>query len=46
MNMHEINLEGAELKICRGCVDELWTGGKPEKLKNVQHSTVYMTDKS
>ena len=42
--MHEINLDRAELKICRDCVDELWMGGKPEKLKKVQHSTVYRTD--
>ena len=42
--MHEINIEGAELKIFRNCVDELWMGGKPDKLKKVQHSTVYRTD--
>ena len=43
--MHEINLDGAELKICFDCVDELWVGGKPEKLKKVQHSTMYSTYK-
>ena len=44
--MHEINLDGAELKICRDCVDKLWMGGKPEKLKKMQHSTVYRTGES
>ena len=44
--IREINLDGAELKICRDCVDELWMGGKPEKLNKVQHSTVYMTEES
>ena len=42
--MHEINLDGAEWKICRECVDDLWMGGKNEKLKMVQHITVYRTD--
>ena len=42
--MHEIKLDGAERKICRECVDDLRMGGKPEKLKMVQHSTVYRTD--
>ena len=42
--MHDIDLDGAELKICRDCVDELWMGGKADKLKKVQHSTVYRTD--
>ena len=46
MAMHEINLDGAELKICRKCVDELWMGGKSEKLNKLQHSTVYRTEKS
>ena len=46
VDMHEINLDGAELKICCDFVDELWMGSKPDKLKNVQHSTVYRTDKS
>ena len=46
MSMHEINLDGAERKICCECVDNLWMGGKPKKLKMVQHSTVYRTDKS
>ena len=44
--MHEINLDGAERKICHNFVDELWMGSKPEKLKKVQHSTVYRTDGS
>ena len=43
--IHEIDLDGAELKICRDCVDELWMGGKPDKLKNVGHSTLYSTEK-
>ena len=38
--MHEIKLDGAERKICRDCVYNLWMGGKPEKLKMVQHRTV------
>ena len=42
--MHEIDLDGSELEICRDCVDKLWMGGKPEKLKKVQHITVYRTD--
>ena len=42
--MHEIKLDGAERKICRDCVDKLWMGGKPKKLKMVQHRTVYRTD--
>ena len=42
--MHDIDIDGAERKICHNCVDELWTGGKPKKSKNVQHSTVYRTD--
>ena len=46
VDIHEINLDGAELKIFRDCVDELWMGGKPDKLKKVQHSTVYRTKKS
>ena len=43
--MHEINIDGAERKICHNCVDELWMGGKPKKLKKVQHSTVYRMEK-
>ena len=46
VDMHEINLGGVEQKICRNCVDKLWMGGKPEKLKKVGHSTVYSIDKS
>ena len=44
VDMHEINLDGEELNIYRNCVDELWMGGKPDKLKKVQHSTEYRTD--
>ena len=43
--MHEIDLDGAERKICREFVDDLRMAGKPEKLKMVQHSTVYRTEK-
>ena len=43
--MHEIKIDGAELKICRDCVDHLYMGGKPGKLKKVQHITLYRTDK-
>ena len=42
--MHEINLDGAERKICRNCVKDIWMGGNPEKMKKVQHSTMYRTD--
>ena len=42
--VHDIDLDGAELNIFFNCVDELWMGGKPDKLKKVQHSTVYRTD--
>ena len=44
--MHEINLDGAERKICRNCVDELRIGVNTEKLKKVGHSTVYRTEES
>ena len=33
--MHEFDIDGAEQKICRGCVDELCMGSKPNKLKKV-----------
>ena len=45
MAMHVINLDGAEQKICRGCVEKLRIGGKPEKLNNLGHSTVHRTEK-
>ena len=44
--MHEIDLDGAERKICHNCVDELWMEGKPKKLKKLQHKTVYRRDES
>ena len=44
--MHDIDLDGAEQKICHNCVDGIWMGGKPNKLKKVQHSTMYRTDES
>ena len=45
MAMHEINIYGAERKICCDCVDEIQMGVNPEKLKNLGHRTVYRTDK-
>ena len=42
--MHEIDIDVAERKICRNCVDELWMGGKPENFNKMQHSTVYRKD--
>ena len=44
--MHDMNLDRSDRKICHDCVDNLWMGGKPEKLKKVGQSTVYRTDKS
>ena len=44
MAMHEIKLYGAEQKICCECVVDLQMGVKPEKVKMVQHRTVYRTD--
>ena len=44
--MNEINLVGAERNIYHNCVDKFWMGGKTEKLKKVQHSTVYRMDES
>ena len=29
MDMHEIDLDGVERKICRECIDNLRMGGKP-----------------
>ena len=46
MAMYEIDIDGAERNICHNCVDKIWMGGNPEKLKKVQHSTVYRTDES
>ena len=42
--IHEIDLDRAEQSIYHDCVDELWMGGKPEKLNKVGHRTVYRTD--
>ena len=42
--MHDIDIDGAERKICRDCVDKLQMGGKPEKLKKLGHSNVYRTE--
>ena len=46
VDMHDIDLDGAEWKIYHNFVDELWMGGKPEKLRKLQHSTMYRTDES
>ena len=46
VDMYDIDLDGAERKIFHNCVDQIWMGGKPEKLKKVQHSTVYRMDES
>ena len=42
--MHEIELDGSERKICRECIDDLRMGGKFEKSKMMQDSTVYRMD--
>ena len=39
--MHEIDIDRSERNICCNCVDELFMGGNPEKLKKVGHITVY-----
>ena len=46
VDMNEIDIDISELRICHNYVDKLWMGGKPKKLKKVQHRTVYRTDKS
>ena len=38
--MHDIELDGTERKVCCKYFDNLWMGGKPDKLKMVQHSTM------
>ena len=42
--MYEIKLDGSEQKICRECIDDLRMGGKFEKSKMMQDSTVYRMD--
>ena len=42
--MHEIELTGSEQKICCECIDDLRMGGKFEKWKMMQDSTVYRMD--
>ena len=42
--MHEIELDGLERKICRECIYDLSMGGKFEKSKMMQDSTVYRMD--
>ena len=46
MDIHEINIDGAERNIFCDCVDELRIGGKPEKLKKLVHNTVYRMEES
>ena len=46
VTMHDIDIDGVERNIYHNYVDGIWMGGKPEKLKKAQHSTVYRTDKS
>ena len=41
MDFHEININGAERNIFRDCVEEIRMGGNPEKLKKLEHITVY-----
>ena len=38
--MYDIYLDGAERVICRGCVDDIWMGGKPDKMNKVGHRTM------
>ena len=45
MAMHEIELGRAERKIFLNSVDDLFMGGKPEKLNKVGHRNVYRTEK-
>ena len=40
VDMHEIDLDGAEQNICRDCVDDIWMGCQPDKLTNVVHYCV------
>ena len=42
--MHEIKLDRSERKICRECIDDFSMGGKFEKSKMMQDSTVYRMD--
>ena len=46
MLLNYINFDGAERKICRGCVDKLWDRSKPETLKKVVVSIVYGLEES
>ena len=42
--MHDIELDRSERKICHECIDDLLMGGKFEKRKMMQDSTVYRMD--
>ena len=44
--LNYIDFGGAEWKICRDCVHEIWGRGKSEKLKKVGYSTLYGTYES
>ena len=46
MAIHEINIDGAERKICRDCVDKLQMGVNPDKLNKVGHRAVYKMKES
>ena len=46
MFLNYIDFDGAEQKIFRDCVDELWGRVKSEAFNKVGYSTVYGTDKS
>ena len=38
--LYDLDFEGGEGKIFRGCVDKIGEGGKPERLDNLGDSTV------
>ena len=44
--MHDIDPDETEPKICHDCVDEIRMEGKTDKLKKVEHNTVYRTEES
>ena len=46
MAMHEIDPDGADRKVCRNYVNNLWGQGKSETLKKLGYRTVYRPDES
>ena len=46
MLLNYIDFGGAERKICRDCVHEIWGRGKSDTLKKVGYSTLYGTYES